>query len=125
MKLNAVVDLAGNYLYDAAPGYTVEPNTREVPPMDPPGLLAPRYTDARGWHESATDEQRAERDRTGTAAALRAWRNRALEAADKAVNTIEDARGDASEWRAYRKALRDMPQQSADPRQWQKPQAPA
>lgn len=49
------------------------------------------------------------------AAEERAWRDAELDAADKAINTIEDVGGDATNFHKYRVALRDYPQQQGFP----------
>lgn len=62
------------------------------------------------------------------AAAIRAERNVRIAEADIAINKAEDAGQDTAALRAYRQALRDVPQQASFPEvvSWpEKPAAPA
>lgn len=46
---------------------------------------------------------------------IRNWRNKELSSCD--WTQVSDAPVDSAAWSAYRQALRDLPQQSKDPRQ--------
>jgi putative protein kinase ArgK-like GTPase of G3E family len=48
---------------------------------------------------------------------IRLHRNQMLELADIKINKLEDAGQDASSWRTYRQALRDLPGQFEHPTQ--------
>lgn len=57
---------------------------------------------------------------------IRKWRNKELRESDHRI--LEDTPLNASgklAWRNYRKDLRDLPQQNADPRLWVFPEPPA
>lgn len=58
------------------------------------------------------------------AAAARRERAVLLDAADKAINTLEDNGGDTAAWRKYRQALRDVPAQAGFPNSIDWPAAP-
>jgi hypothetical protein len=58
------------------------------------------------------------------AAEVRLQRTARLDEADRKVNTLEDNGKDASAWRAYRQALRDVPQQAGFPTTIDWPTAP-
>lgn len=122
-KMKAVVSATGFFLYDAAPGYVVEPGTSEVPTLEG-DFLRPRYADGK-WQEGASADEIAAHRHGGAVAAWKAWRLRQLDAADKAINKIEDKGGDAENLRAYRVLLRDMPEKEADPLKWSRPDLPA
>lgn len=122
-KPKAVVSATGFYLYDAAPGYVVEPGTSEVPALEG-NFHRPRYADGK-WQEGGDPAAIAEHDRAGALAAWKAWRARQLDAADKAINKIEDRGGKAESLRAYRVLLRDMPAMESDPTKWPRPALPA
>ncbi|WP_233866562.1 XkdW family protein [Paraburkholderia adhaesiva] len=54
----------------------------------------------------------------------RTQRNSMLSDVDTTINRIEDGGGDASAWRNYRKALRDVPQQTGFPHRIKWPDKP-
>lgn len=56
---------------------------------------------------------------------IRAHRNQLLEQVDIQVNKLEDSGKDATDWRAYRQQLRDLPGSCDNPTQVVWPQKPA
>lgn len=126
MPRAVAVDDDGFYLYDLPenPKYTGQTGT--APAWDtPPGLISPRWNGA-AWVEGEEPAEVERQTIARVAADHRAWRNAELARADVKVNDAID-RGNAAAldaWTRYRIALRDMPQQSADPRQWTRPEAP-
>lgn len=59
-----------------------------------------------------------------TADELRAQRDLLLLKADHEINKLEDSGQDSSEWRKYRQALRDVPQQKKFPKKVNWPEEP-
>ncbi len=68
------------------------------------------------------DEGEAESD--AMARIARISRADLLSMADVSINRLEDAGADTSAWRAYRQALRDVPQQAGFPASINWPTAP-
>lgn len=110
-----VIDQAGHYLYEAAPGYIPEPDTREVDTPSPRGFFVPVW-DGTQWTEGESAAQRQQRLATLAAAEIagaRAWRDSELLATD--WTQVNDAPVDRATWAAYRQALRDWPQSPTFP----------
>lgn len=119
------IDSGGFFVSDLAPAqdYTGEPLT--APAWERNTFFRPRWNGA-SWEEGAEQAEVDSKQATAAAAAERAWRNGELERLDKRINDADD-RGQlerAGALRAYRVALRDMPAQSADARDWKRPADP-
>lgn len=111
-------DLAGDPAYAGAPG------TAPALPV-PHSFVSPRWNGS-SWEEGAEASVLLEVQRAHAERDHRAWRDAELARADIRLWDAED-RGNAvlaASWRAYRVALRDLPQQSADPLTWTRPEAP-
>lgn len=126
-KYLAVIDADGFFLYDALLGFVRENGTRLVRAIDVQGLYRPRFDSVSGWHEGKPAAELDLIRAQSAAAEHRRWRAAEFDIADKKVNDCDD-RGNpllGDEWRAYRIRLRDMPEQSADAREWKRPERPA
>lgn len=111
-------DIAGNPEFTGAPGTAPRLAGGHA-------FVSPRWNGS-SWEEGADSAVVHEVQCATAEANHRAWRDVELSRADVRVWDADD-RGHATlaaSWRAYRVALRDLPQQSADPLTWTRPEAP-
>lgn len=90
---------------------------------DNKGWRAVNSPDDVGPDETFSDEQPT-LIADSAADTIRAQRVPLFAVADIAINRLEDASADASAWRKYRQALRDVPSQNGFPEKVQWPELP-